>query len=218
MAGKNFWVICIDYQPKIYEGAWGKNIQDKTKGSQFYRGFTSRIDAEAALNKLRDLDIEHVPAKVRQNVEEKENNLQNGQVIVFTDGSFKNGTGKQAAGWGYYGKYKKNDEINPLEDHGNVKGKGAKQVNGEITAALNAVQDAIDLGLQKVDLYCDFWNLMLWDCGFYESKKEVSKDFVKQMKDLESQIEVHFHWSPGHTGIPYNEKADELAKRGFDEA
>lgn len=24
MAGKNFWVICIDYQPKIYEGAWGK--------------------------------------------------------------------------------------------------------------------------------------------------------------------------------------------------
>ena len=94
MAGKNFWVICIDYQPKIYEGAWGKNIQDKTKGSQFYRGFTSRIDVEAALNKLRDLDIEHVPAKVRQNVEEKENNLQNGQVIVFTDGSFKNGTGK----------------------------------------------------------------------------------------------------------------------------
>ena len=73
MAGKNFWVICIDYQPKIYEGAWGKNIQDKTKGSQFYRGFTSHIDAEAALNKLRDLDIEHVPAKVRQNVEEKEN-------------------------------------------------------------------------------------------------------------------------------------------------
>lgn len=59
---------------------------------------------------------------------------------------------------------------------------------------------------------------MLWDCSFYESKKEVSKDFVKQMKDLESQIEVHFHWSPGHTGIPYNEKADELAKRGFDEA
>lgn len=25
---------------------------------------------------------------------------------------------------------RKNDEINPLEDHGNVKGKGARQVNG----------------------------------------------------------------------------------------
>ena len=51
MAGKNFWVICIDYQPKIYEGPWGKSIQDKTKGSQFYRGFTSRADAEAAFLK-----------------------------------------------------------------------------------------------------------------------------------------------------------------------
>ena len=85
MAGKNFWVICIDYQPKIYEGAWGKNIQDKTKGSQFYSGFTSRIDAEAALNKLRDLDIEHVPAKVRQNVEEKEISNRKNVVVNFKE-------------------------------------------------------------------------------------------------------------------------------------
>lgn len=218
MAVKKNWIIINnEYQPELLEDEIWANVQSLPKHN--CRGFNNKEEAEAVFRKLSAADLEADPQKAEKKIIEKVANLQDGQVMIFTDGSYKDEKPKKrGAGWGYVSLHKENGELIEDPNHNYVLDAKSRQVNGEVEAVNQALSYAYSKHLTKVDLYCDFLNLILWDTGFYQATEDVSKRFVKFMKDYHTKLDITFHWAPSHEGIEYNDKADAEAKAGFDKA
>ncbi len=54
-----------------------------------------------------------------------------------------------------------------------------------------------------------------WATGMWKANKPGSQDYIAQFKELAPQIAVHFQKEKAHTGVEYNEMADQLAKRAL---
>ncbi|WP_251717079.1 RNase H family protein [Lactobacillus agrestimuris] len=217
MSVKNNWIIINDeYQPKLLEEKVWSEIQSLPKHN--YRGFKNKEEAEVVFEKLSAADLEPNSQKAEEKIEENIANLQDGQVMIFTDGSYKDQEPKRyGAGWGYVSLYKENGKLSEYPDHGYFLDSKLRQVSGEIEAVKQALSKACTSHFTKVDLYCDFLNLILWDSGFYQTTEDVSKEFVESMKDYHTKLDITFHWAPSHEGIKYNDEADIEAKVGFSE-
>ncbi len=51
------------------------------------------------------------------------------------------------------------------------------------------------------------------------AKKPVkNKDLWMRLDELVQGMDVNWHWDKGHAGVPGNERADQLANRGLEEA
>ena len=139
-------------------------------------------------------------------------------VEIYTDGACSGNPGP--GGWGavlYYGDVKK-------EIFGGV----ADTTNNrmELTAAIEALR-----ALKKncvVNLYTDSsyvrdgitnwirsWKKCNWRKG---TKGEVkNRDLWQELDELAAMHQITWHWVRGHSGIPGNELADQLAVRGCDQ-
>lgn len=220
MSEKKYWVIINqEYQPELFENVTWNEAQQKITAGRLYSGFTSQEKAEEVFNKLNAADLEPDPAKAEEKIADKIKNLQDKQIMLFTDGSYRDVSPKKyGAGWGYVGLHKENGKLVEDSEHNCVLTSESRQVSGETAAVDEALSYAIMLGCTKVDIYCDLLDLILWDCGFNKADKDVAKDYVENMKDYHNKLDITFHWTPSHEGIEYNEKVDAEAKAGFEDA
>jgi len=60
------------------------------------------------------------------------------------------------------------------------------------------------------------WKAKGWKTSANKPVKNV--DLWKRLVDAESRHDVKWHWVKGHAGHPGNERADELANRGLEQA
>lgn len=219
MAVKKYWVIInSEYKPELFENITWNEIKAKTESAQNYSGFPSQKEAEDVFNKLNFADLEPDPEKAKEKIENKIKNLQDRQIMLFTDGSYRDVEPRRyGAGWGYDSLYKEKGKLKEESGHGSVLALDSRQVIGETTAVDKALSYASLNDCTKVDIYCDLLDLVLWDCGFNNADKEVAKDYIRSMKFYRKELDITFHWCPSHEGIKYNEKADAEAKIGFEE-
>ena len=141
------------------------------------------------------------------------------QVEIFTDGACKGNPGP--GGWGVLlrmGKHEK--EISG--------GEGDTTNNRmEMTAAIKGLGALIEPC--KVDIYSDskyvIDGITKWVHGWKKrgwvnaSKKPVrNADLWHELIEVAARHEVEWHWVKGHAGDPGNERADELARQGAEEA
>ncbi|MDN6386052.1 MAG: ribonuclease, partial [Alkalibacterium sp.] len=89
------------------------------------------------------------------------------------------------------------------------------QIAGECFGALNAIRWAIKNGYKELSIYYDYLGIEMWATGQWRANKIVSKDYVKYFRSYASKIDVSFIKVKAHTGVTYNERADELAKRAL---
>ncbi|SFR46113.1 ribonuclease HI [Marinobacter daqiaonensis] len=139
-------------------------------------------------------------------------------VIVYTDGACKGNPGP--GGWGAVLRY--GDSFKELyggePDTTNNRMELMAAIQG-----LRALNRACD-----VDLYTDSqyvrkgitewltgWKLNGWKTA---ARKPVKNEDLWRLLDQEvSRHTVRWHWVKGHSGIPDNELADELANRGIEQ-
>jgi ribonuclease HI len=140
-------------------------------------------------------------------------------VIIYTDGACRGNPGP--GGWGAVlisGAHRKE-----------LKGGAAHTTNNrmELTAAIEALA-ALKRRCQ-VRLYTDSQYVRQGITEWIHSWKKrdwrtADKQPVKNVdlwQALDAQIERHdieWHWVKGHAGVPENERADELANEGLEEA
>lgn len=137
-----------------------------------------------------------------------------GKVTIYTDGSFNQAI--PAFGWGFIAILP-NGDIHEAYDVGKTKELlSQRNIGGEMVAAMKAVQWAFTHGYKAVELRYDYAGIGKWPLGI----QQVSDDnkyaayYRDWMKDMGKMIEIGYVQIPGHSGDWYNEKADELAKRG----
>lgn len=131
-------------------------------------------------------------------------------LIAYVDGSFN----KRTASYSYGVVLLKNGSVlEELSNSGNDANYAESfQIAGECFGALNAIKWAIDHNYKKIYIHYDYLGIEMWATGQWKANKTVSKDYVQFFKAYSSKIDVTFVKVKAHTGIKYNERADELAK------
>lgn len=90
----------------------------------------------------------------------------------------------------------------------------SRDIVGEVTAALAAIKTAVDKQCSKIIVYYDYLGIEKWATGEWTCRKQISKDYVKELNNLEKFINVSFQKVKAHSGDENNNRADRLAKQG----
>ena len=86
------------------------------------------------------------------------------------------------------------------------------QVGGEIKAVLEAIAWCQDRSIKEAEILYDFAGLELWATGQWEAKKPATQKYARFA--AEWPVAVRWRKIESHTGDHWNERADELAKKG----
>jgi ribonuclease HI len=131
-----------------------------------------------------------------------------GRCDIYVDGSFMNNA------TGYGAVILRNDTVidelcGPV-DAGDVN--GTRQVAGELVAVKEALKWCIAHSVDEVDIYYDYLGIEKWVTGQWKTNQPLTKEYAAFVRAC--PITIHWHKVASHTGNRWNDRADQLAKKG----
>lgn len=193
MANK-YYAIKKGKKPGIYT-TWSEAQQQVSgfSGAEF-KSFSTKTEAESYL----------IPKKSISSATDEET------VIAYVDGSFDKINNRYSYG---VVMLKNNTVLATLSNADNdPKYVESFQIAGECFGSLNAIKWAKNSGFKKVIIHYDYLGIEMWATEKWRTNKAVSKDYVTYFKQLAQHIEVEFKKVKAHSGVEFNELADQLAK------
>lgn len=206
------WPDC-ERQVKGYPGAQYKSFPTEAEARQFvYSDSTagSPVVADSRGATRGTKGASKVPAtKVRSLFAHD-----TAELIAFIDGSFNKQRGIVGSGGvilvdGEEIEFSTGTREKIFRDYWNV--------SGELLAAIHVVKYAIEKGCQSCSLYYDYMGIEMWATGRWKTNNPLTTMYAEKMKAWKQQIRIDFHKVQAHSGVYYNERADELAKRAITE-
>lgn len=191
MAKKNFYAL--KNTGRIYT-SWAECQQAlKQVTNPVFKGFVTKEEAEAFL------------------LGETEQKLP--KESIFVDGSF--GKEQQVVGGAFI--HVKNEQIifeQKVRDDRHLELIKLQNVGGELLATIYALKYAQAKGMTEVVICHDYQGIASWADGSWQAKTPVTKRYVAfvQKFKAETQAKLKFYKVAAHTGIRFNERADQLAK------
>ncbi|MDO4803254.1 MAG: ribonuclease H family protein [Lachnospiraceae bacterium] len=134
-------------------------------------------------------------------------------LTAYVDGSYDPHTGRYA--FGCIMITPSGEEIRESGSNDNEETKQLRNVAGEMLGAMYAVKWAEVNGFQSIDLYYDYEGIERWAAHEWKANTELTKKYADFMDDSARAITIRFHKVAAHTGVKYNEEADQLAKRAL---
>lgn len=129
---------------------------------------------------------------------------------AYVDGSYDKASGSYSYG---VVLLENNEVITTLSNSDNDKKYTESfQIAGECFGALNAIRWAIKHNYPAITIFYDYMGIEKWAKKEWKTNKTVSKDYVQYYDKFATHINVHFVKVKAHTGVKYNEMADQLAK------
>ena len=182
-------------EEKIYQGA--ENIPDDL-------GYFSLIIA-------KDKKKQKEKIEKREQTEKKEQKL-----VAYVDGSFHEALGKYA--FGCVLLLPNGDVIRECGNGDNPDSVAIRNVAGEMIGAMFAVRWAVVNEFATIELHYDYEGIEKWAVGTWKAKNPLTQKYAAYMKKQQSVIQIRFQKVKAHSGDPYNEEADRLAKTALTEA
>lgn len=218
MAKKKFYAVKIGKIPGIY-GTWSET-EEQVKGfpGAVYTSFSTEEDAIRYIScddieEIKDLSDE--TSEINKKIEQEIKKLQDREVIAFVDGSYSSDAdGKEKYSFGVILLTNESEDSlykafidKTYMDSGNIA--------GEIEGAKQAILWAIESNKQTIKIFYDYEGIEKWATKEWKSKAKISQEYSKFFDEKSKLIEIKFEHVKAHSGIVYNEKADELAKRAL---
>lgn len=202
MAKNKFYAVKSGHETGIFK-SWPE-CQAAVNGytNPIFKGFLTEDEAEAFLAG-DDIYFKQI-----------ENDLADGYVVAYTDGSYDEGTNQYAYGICIFDST--GQEVNLYNKVNYAPFAPSRNIAGEIFGVLTAMDWAVSNGCEKIKIYHDLEHVAKWATGEYKADSEISKYYVGQLeKRFNGCIEYEFVKVPGHSNNPYNEKADALASNAL---
>ena len=135
---------------------------------------------------------------------------------VYTDGSYNEGI------WGAGAVVLAEGQVIKEISTGGVDEFGSRNIAGEIQAVVIAlrfiykqcVANNTDAPEVTVNIYHDYVGLSAWAKGEWKAKKQDSIFYQRTVGAAMKYMNIVFHKVEAHSGVTFNERADELAKAG----
>lgn len=210
--------------PNIYT-SWDecKEVVGAYKGAK-YKSFKTSKEAIVYLAADIGISLEDIVTKCehlkkyKSSLDKQEssqivNNIKDDRIRIYVDGSFKEGINSYAYGFVVV----LNDEVlHYANGVGHSDGAVAlRNVAGEMTGAMRAVNYAIKNQYKKIQIYYDYQGLECWAKGTWKRKNEYTKKYHEFMTEKMQHIEIDFVKVKAHSGETYNDMADVLAKNAL---
>ena len=106
-------------------------------------------------------------------------------------------------------------ELNLAEEYSDPDLVSMRNVAGEIKGAELAMAYCLTHDIPELAIYHDYQGIASWCTREWQAKKQGTIDY-RNFYDLASaKVAIRFCKVKGHTGVTYNEKADQLAKQAL---
>lgn len=216
MAKKKFYAVRVGKVPGIYQ-TWSQT-EEQIKGfsNAEYQGFITLMEAERYMSLksedcLENDDVEDINNEILKEI----NDLESDQVIAFVDGSYSsNIDGKEKYGFGAI-LISQDAEVNLYKAFVNAEYMDSRNVAGEIEGVKQAILWAIENKKREIVIYYDYEGIEKWATRKWKANKKITRDYQEFYSQKSKLINIKFRHAKAHSGISYNEKADELAKRSL---
>ncbi|WP_286934696.1 MULTISPECIES: viroplasmin family protein [Aminobacterium] len=202
MAKNNFYAVKTGHETGIFTSWPECKVAVEGYSSPDYKGFQTEKEALAY---LADEDIY---------LEQIKDDLANGYVVAYTDGSYDEASNNYA-----YGVCIFDHECNEIALCNKIGYKdfaASRNIAGEVFAVITALDWAVSNGYDKIKIYYDLENIGKWATGEYDAKSKIAKFYVSKLeKQFKEYIKYEFIKVKAHSNNPYNEKADTLASNAL---
>jgi len=141
------------------------------------------------------------------------------KVVMYTDGACRGNPGP--GGWGVLLKYKGSEKTLKGFDSETTNNRmelmavieGLRSLNRDCAVELNTDSKYV---LQGINDWIVNWKKNGWKTAAKKPVKNV--DLWQQLDEEASRHDIKWHWVKGHSGVPGNEAADQLANDAIDQA
>lgn len=199
---KKYYAVKKGINTGIFD-TW-EDCQKQVKGfpGANYKSFKTKEEAEHYINNIESNKNQNIP-KI---------NVETLNAIAYVDGSFNSNTNEYAYGIVLF--------YNGEEKHFSGKDSDPslitmRNVAGEILGAQKAMEYCIKNSISSLTIYHDYEGISKWCSGAWKAKKNGTKLYKNFYQEISSKLNVSFIKVPAHSGIEYNELADNLAKNAL---
>ena len=195
-----YYAVRKGYNPGIYT-TWDdcKRQTEHFSGAEF-KSFSSEADAKAYLagTDMMSAIVEYLHPSTSDLPD----------VYAFVDGSYNPTTEV----YGYGGFLMVNGKEYILQGSADDEFKSMRNVAGEVDGSVRAITEAINMGLNEITIFYDYYGIEKWISGEWQAKNDKTRAYRMFVAEHASDIKINFVHVKGHTGIEGNERADKLAK------
>ncbi len=209
-----FYGVKVGRRPGIYRTWEECRVQVEGYSGAIYKSFNNFVEVQEYLGTNDYGEFTETPqSKDHTSLEDLigsiQENLALGQGVAYVDGSYN--PGKHLVGYGIlFITGDTTEEITGSEDDEELA--NFRNVAGEIYGSVFAIQRALELGLEELEVYHDYSGIRHWALGEWKTNNPLTKRYYEFFKELEDRLVVKFVKVQAHSGDLLNEKADRLAK------
>lgn len=92
-----------------------------------------------------------------------------------------------------------------------------RNIAGEVLAVMLGIEYCFKIGIKDLEIIYDYIGIGHWALGEWKTNKPLTKMYKSFIVDYTKHMELTFTNVKGHTGVEYNELADELASKSIKE-
>lgn len=131
------------------------------------------------------------------------------EIIAYVDGSYNIET--KEFGYGVI-LLDGNKELIFKDSFFNEELSNQRNVAGEVYGSMEAINQAILLGKNKIYIHFDYMGIKAWAEGEWKTNINLTKNYKKFIDEKNKEIEIKFIKVKAHSNNKYNDIADKLAK------
>ena len=219
---KKYYAVAKGKTPGIYFTWEDCKAQIEHVSGAVYKSFPSVSEAEAFIEKVNETDqkghsFEETDDAKNMTTEkavlgEEESDSSKEHLIAYVDGSYEHSKRRYAYGCAMILE----NGVVTLNGSGNDEDYvGMRNVAGEILGSEQAILWAEEHGYSAVTIYYDYEGIEKWADGIWKANKEGTKRYQTFVAEHRKKIDISFRKVAAHTGVEYNELADQLAKKAL---
>ena len=176
-----------------------------------YKSFLTEEEAKEFIE-LASGGKETIEKKETDNIAKAQQVSTKDHLVAYVDGSYEHSQRKYAYGCALVFQ----DDVVTLNGSGEDQDYvSMRNVAGEILGSEQAINWAIEHGFSQVTIFYDYEGIEKWANGIWKANKPGTQRYQQFVKEKRENITISFQKVAAHTGVLYNEMADQLAKQAL---